>query len=143
LWLGKKKISKYKKLSKKLKIEDKVIFTGARKDVDKFYKSSDIFLFPSRYEPFGNVVLEAMSFYNAVITTKQCGSNDILKFEPVMESPKDFKVVEFIRELLDDKKKLEEIKLGNRKIVENYSIQRNVDKTIELIKRVQSENFSN
>jgi len=138
-----KKPKKYRELAKSFGLEEKVIFTGVREDVDKFYKSSDIFLFPTHYEPFGNVILEAMSFFNVIITTKQCGAGEIIEDSPIMESPKDYKIVEFIQEVLDDSKKMESIKIKNRKTAEKYSIQKNVDETIELIKRVQSENTSN
>jgi len=138
-----KKLKKYKELAKSLGLEERVIFTGVREDADKFYKSSDIFLFPTHYEPFGNVILEAMSFFNVVITTKQCGAGEIIEDSPIMETPKDYKIVEFIQEVLDDSKKMESIKIKNRKTAEKYSIQKNVDKTIELIKKVQNENTIN
>jgi UDP-glucose:(heptosyl)LPS alpha-1,3-glucosyltransferase len=138
-----KNLSKYKLIAKKLKIDDKVIFTGPREDVNKFYLSSDIFLFPTYYEPFGNVILEAMSFYNVVITTKQCGAGEILEDVPLMKNPKDYKIATFIDELISNLTKLESLKIKNRKISEKFSIQNNVDKTLELIKRVQNENFDN
>ena len=80
--IGKEKqISYYKSLCKKFKLERKVIFTGQRIDVKNFYSVSDIFLFPTRYEPFSNVVLEAMNYSNVIITTKQNGAHEILDDE--------------------------------------------------------------
>ena len=48
--------------AKALGIEDKVYFTGylSSKEVQKMYKCADIAVFPSTYEPFGIVALEAM-----------------------------------------------------------------------------------
>jgi len=80
--IGKEKnLEYYQQLSKDLKIDKTVIFTGPRADVDDFYTIGDIFLFPTRYEPFSNVVLEAMSFENAVFTTRQNGAHEILTDE--------------------------------------------------------------
>ena len=42
-----------------LKLNDSVIFTGLRNDVPNLLQGMDIFVFPSNYEGFGIVVLEA------------------------------------------------------------------------------------
>ena len=42
-----------------LDIQNNIIFAGARNDVYKFYSAADKFLFPSFYEGFPNVLLEA------------------------------------------------------------------------------------
>lgn len=38
-----------------------VSFMGMRRDVERFYSIGDIFVSPSKYEPFGQVILEAMA----------------------------------------------------------------------------------
>ena len=42
-------------------ISDKVIFAGVRDDINKLVQAMDIFLFPSLFEGFGNVLIEAQS----------------------------------------------------------------------------------
>lgn len=54
-------LASIKKKVTKLRIEDKVYFMGNRDDVYNFYQTFDIFLFPSLYEGFGNVLLEAQT----------------------------------------------------------------------------------
>jgi glycosyltransferase involved in cell wall biosynthesis len=49
-----------KKLSKKLNLNDKVIFTGNVDDVDYYLQQSKIFAFTSQTEGFPNALLEAM-----------------------------------------------------------------------------------
>lgn len=44
-----------------LKIDDKVLFLGARKDVDKLYQAMDIFVLPSFYEGLPVVGVEAQA----------------------------------------------------------------------------------
>jgi len=131
-----KKIAYYQNLAKTLNIEDKVIFTGARDDVKDFYVIADIFLFPTRYEPFSNVVLEAMNYENVVITTKQNGASEILDTEYIMQTPDDFTIVSKLDDLLYDDKKLETLKKRNLEIAQNYSIEKNVAETLKVIDEV-------
>lgn len=132
--IGKEKnLSYYQSLAKKLQIEHKVIFTGARTDVNDFYTISDVFLFPTHYEPFGNVVLEAMNFKNAVITTKLCGGGEIINQNYIMETPQDFSISKTIDTLLEDEEKLKKIKEQNYEIVKNFTIEKNAKETLKVI----------
>lgn len=80
--VGKEKdLAPYQALAKQLKISDKVIFTGMRSDLDQFYQAANLFLFMPTYEPFGNVVLEALSYGTPTITSKNCGAHEILPTE--------------------------------------------------------------
>lgn len=131
-----KKIKYYKDLAISLGLEHRVVFTGPRKDVRDFYTISDIFLFPTRYEPFSNVVLEAMNFKNVVITTKQNGASEILEEDYIMDSPTDYSIVEKIDNLMIKDKKIEKIKERNLEIVQDFTIEKNVQKTLEVINEV-------
>lgn len=126
-----KKMQAYKKMAKKLSIN--AIFTGTQKNVAKFYEASDIFLFPTKYEPFSNVVLEAMSFKNAVITTATNGASEILDSEFVMRDCLDFEISNLIQNLLKDSQKLFEIQEKNYEISKNFSIENNANLTLEAI----------
>jgi glycosyltransferase involved in cell wall biosynthesis len=48
-------------MSNTLGLNKMVIFLGQRKDVERFYSIADIFISPSKHEPFGQVILEAMA----------------------------------------------------------------------------------
>ena len=48
-------------LAAELKIDDRVVFAGAHKDVENMYQAMDVFLFPSRYEGFGMAMIEAQA----------------------------------------------------------------------------------
>lgn len=56
----------------------RVHFVGPQKDVRPYYGAADAFVFPTIYEPFGSVVLEAMACGLPVITTDRCGAGEIL-----------------------------------------------------------------
>ena len=46
-----------------------------QKNLSKFYQNSDVFIMPSRIEPWGLTVNEAMSAGNAIISSDKVGSN--------------------------------------------------------------------
>ncbi len=61
-------------------ISEKVYFAGylGGKDVAKMYKAADISVFPSTYEPFGIVALEAMLSERPVVVSDIGGLNEIV-----------------------------------------------------------------
>ncbi len=135
--IGKEKdIAYYKELSKSLNINNQVFFTGPREDVNDFYTVCDVFILAAHYEPFGNVVLEAMSYNNAVITTKMCGANFLLDDKFIMTNPNDITIVSVINNLLENDGYLQEIKDINYKKSLDFTIEKNAEETIELINKV-------
>jgi UDP-glucose:(heptosyl)LPS alpha-1,3-glucosyltransferase len=136
--IGKEKnIKYYQNLSKELNIDSQVVFTGPRKDVDDFYTISDIFLFPTHYDPFSNVVLEAMNFENAVFTTSRNGASEILDKDFIMDNPYDTKVISYIDNLLCDKPALNKEKRENKNKSELFSIEKNLNITLEVISQIE------
>lgn len=59
-----------KELAKTLEIEDKIIFTGVREDVNELLQAMDIFLFPSEYEGLGMALIEAQASGLICITSE-------------------------------------------------------------------------
>jgi len=56
-----------------------IFYIPFTKDVHLFYQYSDVFLFPTLYEPFGLVILEAASMgLNVLTTKKQVGASELL-----------------------------------------------------------------
>lgn len=67
-----------KRLASELGIEHCVKFIGWIDDIVSFYDSGDIFVLPSRDEPFGIVLLEAMARGKSIISTNIGGPRDFL-----------------------------------------------------------------
>jgi glycosyltransferase involved in cell wall biosynthesis len=64
-----------KKLAEELNIEESVSFLGFISGAEKYayYKSADIYVHPSRYEPFGVVLLEAMACGKPIVASRVGG----------------------------------------------------------------------
>lgn len=131
-----KRIAHYKTMAKKLKIQGKTIFTGTRLDTERFYRESDILLFPTRYEPFSNVVIEAMSTMNAVITTRQNGASEVIQNRLIMDTPDDVSILPEINRLLDDEDYLIQIKEENYNKSQSFTIEKSARQTLDVIREV-------
>jgi len=60
-------------------LDQRVLLAGAREDVPRYLQASDLFVFPSEREGFGNALAEAMSCALPVVCSRiECGSVDEL-----------------------------------------------------------------
>ena len=67
------------KLINKLNLSGKVFINEITSEIWSFYKESDLFVLPSKYESFGLVVAEAMTFKLPVIGFRNClGINKLI-----------------------------------------------------------------
>ena len=131
-----KQMDSYRLRTCELGLKEKVFFTGPIRNVNDFYVVADVFILPTRYEPFSNVILEAMSFGSVVFTTKQNGAHEIISDEFIMSHSEDFSVVKKIDMLLNDVGLLNKHKELNVQIAEKYTVERNMNETLSVIKDV-------
>lgn len=68
----------YVRLGHALGVADRVVWLGARPDVERWYAAADVVLLPSRYEPFGNVHLEALASGVPVVTSTRSGGSEVV-----------------------------------------------------------------
>jgi len=69
----------YESWAKKHLRRGRVLFIGPRMDVERYYAASDLFVFPTGYDAFANVCLEAMACGLPVITTRNNGASELIK----------------------------------------------------------------
>ncbi|NOQ14733.1 MAG: glycosyltransferase [Methyloprofundus sp.] len=74
-----KRINKYKKVASQLQLTDRVIFLGAMQELAPYYAMADAFIFPTLYDPFPNVVLEALACGIPVITSTHSGAAEVIQ----------------------------------------------------------------
>ena len=79
LVVGKDKAEKrYQALAQSLGCSERVRFMGVQKQTLPFYQAADALLLPTLYDPFPNVILEAMSCGLPVITSTTCGGAEFI-----------------------------------------------------------------
>ena len=80
LVIGKdKEENKYQQLAQSLGCADRVHFMGIQNESCRFYGTADGFILPTVYDPFPNVILEAMASGLGVITSTSCGGAEIIE----------------------------------------------------------------
>lgn len=73
-----KKQPSYKKFAQQLHADNRIHFVGVQTQTLNFYQAADVLLLPTLYDPFPNVILEAMSCGLPVITSTKCGGAEFI-----------------------------------------------------------------
>ena len=70
-----------KALAAQLGVSERVRFLGWREDASSLYRAADLCLFPSRFEPLGNVVIQAWAHGLPVVAAASQGPKDLIRTE--------------------------------------------------------------
>lgn len=129
-------------LSKKLGVDKHIKFAGFVGDSSKkvlFYKSADIFAFPSFSEIFGIVNLEAMACSTPIIASKVGGIPDVVidGENGLLVPPRDSEALtDALIYLLENEDIREKMGKNGRRRVKGYSWERIADRTEKIYEEV-------
>ena len=76
--VGRGDVARYRALARELGVEAQVVWLGARPDIERWYAAADVLVLPTRYEPFGNVHLEALASGLPVVTSRVAGGAEVV-----------------------------------------------------------------
>jgi UDP-glucose:(heptosyl)LPS alpha-1,3-glucosyltransferase len=79
LVVGKGSRGRHEALARRLGIADRVVWLGPRRDIERWYAAADVVVLPTRYEPFGNVHLEALASGVPVVTSTRAGGAEVIE----------------------------------------------------------------
>ena len=122
--VGKTDSSPFPALAEKLGLQDRVHFLGFRKDVADIMRASDLYVFPSTYEPFGIVVLEALATGTPVITASTVGAAELVSEECgiVLSDPNDARALgDALGSLMYDGERRKRMSVVARTVAENHT----------------------
>lgn len=132
----------YPRLAQQLGVDRRVHFLGFRRDVAAIMQASDFFVFPSRYEPFGLVVLEAMASGLPVVTCRTAGAAELVGEEcgVVVAEPNDVgAVADAMRVVMADLATGRAMPAQARRVAEQHDWSRMAGDYLELCARVAGE----
>jgi len=139
-----KRFLKYKKYLhtkvKQLNLENHVIFTGIRNDVVNVLSATDIFVLPSIFDILPTAIIEAMAMAKPVVATNVGGVPEIVTNNETgyLVPPRDSQALASrIAKLIKNKDLRIEMGLcGRKKVLSLFSLERYVNDTINVYKRV-------
>ena len=135
--VGKGKTGKYRKCAKRLGLQDKVHFYGQNPNVPLFYSIADVFVLPTIYEPFGLVVLEAMSYNVPVVVSQYAGAAELVTHGEnglILKNPFDANEIgQCLNQLKDPGFRQTLAKAGNH-LASQYTLDKNISETIKAVK---------
>ncbi len=130
--------NKLENLARKLNISKNVIFTGLRNDIKEILAVTDVFVLPSLFEGFPNVIMEAMLAGKPVVATEIPGIDELAVNGKTgfLVPPKDVNsLASAIIALLKNPKEGKKMGIKGRQRIEKYfSINETVRETEELYK---------
>jgi len=130
------------KYSQKLGVEDKFHLLGGISDRDLacLYKECDIFVLPSRFEAFGLVLVEAMSFGKPIVATKVGGVPEVVEdgHSGLLVDPNPDSIASGIETVLTNPNLRETFEKRSREIVRKFSIH-NCYATINLLETASGD----
>ena len=126
-----------KRKIKDLGLEEKIIFMGFIKEVEKIFAILDILLFPTRHEPFGRVIIESFACKVPVISSDSGGPQEIIENgkDGFLFEPGDVNgMARCVVGLIKDKELADKItENAYQKFMRQFTVDKNINKIDDII----------
>lgn len=130
-------------LARELRVDDRVIFMGERKDVPEILQEIDMVVHPSLTEGLSNVILEALATGVPVVATRVGGNPELVQHERsgILVPPENAEEIAVaITRLVDDPQMGRAFgAAGRQRIIQEFSIDRMLRQTEDLYLRLSEQ----
>jgi glycosyltransferase involved in cell wall biosynthesis len=133
-----------KKLVHDLQLEDRVIFTGFRRDIKEFLQFMHIFVLTSKEEGLGTAVLDAMANGLPVVATSAGGIGEMVDHDKggyLASVGNAVEISECIEKLVSNSALRKRFGEYNLNLVKDFSVQKTIEKTIQAYSLFLGEKF--
>ena len=117
----------------------RVRFLGAVTEMRSLYSAADLFILPTRYDPFSNACLEALAAGLPVITTSANGFSEMIEHGvhgSIVADPRDTReLADAIRDWSDPQRR-DQARATNLKLAAQFDISTNVERTLRVLAQV-------
>jgi UDP-glucose:(heptosyl)LPS alpha-1,3-glucosyltransferase len=123
LWVaGRDDPGRWRRLARRLGVEERVRFVGFRSDIETTYAAADALFLPTRYDPFPNACLEAAAAGLPVVTSGAAGAAELFREHGgVVEDPEDIAGFAAILERLAEPGERERWGAAARRVAEAHA----------------------
>ncbi len=131
-----------KQLSKKLNLENEIVFCGFRKDIPELISIFDIFVLSSYLEGMGSVLLEAMALSKPIVATKTGGIPEVVKDKEngILVPPRDHQALATgIIYLLKNGHIRKKMGKTGKEMLKDFSVSKMVEGTEKIYKEIMVE----
>ncbi len=141
IFIGYSRNKELENYSKSLDLEKSVVFLGYLPEGSKIdaFRSADVFVFPTLYEGFGIVFLEAMAAGLPIVTTDSAGNKEIVDgSNGILTAPKQsVEIAAAVIKLLENKALRSKISRNNKKKVLQYDWKKVAERYLEIYESVK------
>lgn len=134
--------NRYREHAAALGLEHHVVWLGPMRETRDAFAAADAFLFPSRYDVFGNVGLEALASGVPAVLSRRAGVSEILDggaAGAVLENPRDDAALASLAARLLEREQLEARRAAARALAERFSWEHHFARIREIYERVLVE----
>jgi glycosyltransferase involved in cell wall biosynthesis len=132
----------YPAMARELGVADRVTFLGFRSDLPRIMRAVDAFVFPSRYDTFALVVLEAMASGLPVVTAATVGAAELAAEAgcTVLSDPDDVAALAVeLHELASNLERTKALATASRAVASRYSWKRMTEQYLDMYERLAAD----
>ena len=127
-------------------LQERVRFASPAGDIHRYFAAADVFVFPSLYDSFGFVVLEAMASGVPVICSRAAGAHELIAPGEngfVLDDPRDSRALaKLVGQTLEDDRLWRRLAAGARETAQQYTWDRAAAETLRVYEELVDENES-